>query len=180
MRISKFKKLKWDKRFLIAYLCVLVLAIISGIVLFKIGSISTYVYNFADNYVYYIFDFQNGKLFVSHILTEIFYLYVAFVIAYFTKLRFLCVAVMFVRTVFVVLYTAILLSFFGAEGIIIALLVLLPTFCVSFIFFIFISEQCKIFTAPFVFIIPAFLALFNTVIFLFSVNVLFRVIVVIV
>lgn len=180
MRNLKLQKLKWDKRYIIAYFCALIIAIICGIVLFKIGNISSYVFNFADNYVFYIFNFQNGNLFISRFLSELFYLYVAFLIAYITKFKFLCVAIMFLRALFAVLYSVILFSLFGTEGIIVAIFIFIPTFCVSFIFYIFISEQCRTFTAPVVFIIPAVLALLNSVILLLLVNVVFRVVVVIV
>lgn len=180
MRKLKSKKLKWDKRNIIAYFCVLIAAIICGIVLFKIGNVSSYVYNFADDYVFYIFNFRNGNLFVSRFLSELFYLYVAFLIAYVTKFKFLCVAIMFLRALFAVLYSAILFSLFGTEGLIVATFIFIPAFCVSFLFFLFISEQCRIFTAPVVFIIPAVLALLNSAILLLLVNVVFRVVVVIV
>lgn len=180
MRNLKLNKLKWDKRYIIAYSCALIAAIICGIILFKVGNISSYVYNFADNYVFYIFNFKNGNLFVSRLLSELFYLYIAFLIAYITRFRFLCVAIMFLRALFAVLYSAILFSLFGTEGIIVAIFIFLPTFLVSLFFYILISEQCRAFAAPVVFIIPALLALINSAILLMLVNVVFRVVVVIV
>lgn len=180
MRIFKCKKFKWDFRYLIAYVVVTLLGIICGIVLYKLNSISRYVYNFADIYIYYVFNFNSGRLFISHILSEIVYLYVVFLIAYFTRFRFFVMPLLLIRALFTSLYIIILCSLFGTEGIIVAVLVFIPSFICSTLFFILLCEQCRQFCAPYSFIFPLFLALVNTLILLLLVNVVFRVIVVIV
>ena len=159
MRIFKCSKFKWDIRFLIAYAIVILAAIICGIVLF---------------------NFNSGKLFISHVLSELVYLYVVFLLAYFTKLKILVYPILFLRTLFTALYIIILCALFGTEGIIVAVLVFIPSFAFSVLFFIVLCEQCKQLCPPYSFICPAFLALLNSVILLLLVNVVFRVIVVIV
>lgn len=180
MRILKCNKLKWDFRYLIAYAVVTLIAIICGIVLYKLNSISNYVYDFANVYIFYVFNFNSGKLFVSHILSELVYLYVVFLFAYFTKFKILVYPLLFLRTLFTAVYVIILCSLFGTEGIIVAILVFIPSFFCSLFFFILLSEQCRQLCPPYSFICPAVLALVNTVILLLLVNVVFRVIVVIV
>ena len=180
MRIFKCSKFKWDIRYLIADLIVILAAIICGIVLFKLNSISNYVFNFANIYIYYVFNFNSGKLFLSHILSELVYLYVVFLLAYFTKFKIFIYPILFLRTLFTALYIAILCSLFGTEGIVVAVLVFIPSFLCSAAFLIILREQCRQICAPYSFICPAVLALVNSIVLLLLVNVVFRVIVVIV
>ncbi len=180
MRIFNKSGFKWDKRFLIACLIALILAIICGIVLYTTTKISSYIYNFADNYIFFIFNFQNGQLFISHFFTEIFFLYFAFLIARFTKLKIIAIPVMFLRTLFIFLYTALLCALFATEGVIVVILVFLPSFVCSVLAFIFLCEQSSVLCAPLAYFIPAILALINSLLFLLLINVPFRVMVVIV
>lgn len=180
MRFLKSTKFKWDVRFLIADGIVILSAIICGIVLYKINSFSNYVFNFADIYIYYVFNFNSGKLFISHIISELFYLYVVFLLAYFTKLKILAYPLLFLRALFTALYIIILCALFGTEGLIVTLLVFIPSFICSVAFFIIVREQCRQLCVPYSYLCPAVLALLNTIILLLLVNVVFRVIVVIV
>ncbi len=180
MRIFKCNKFKWDIRFLIAYAIVILAAIICGIVLYKLNSISHYVYDFANIYIFYVFNFNSGRLFISHVLSELVYLYVVFLLAYFTKFKILVYPLLFLRALFTTVYIIILCSLFGTEGITVAVLVFIPSFIFSVLFFIVLCEQCRQLCSPYSFICPAFLALVNTIILLLLVNVVFRVIVVIV
>lgn len=180
MRIFNCKKLKWNKKFIIAYFIVIIAAIISGIVLYKINNVSTYVYNFADNYIFYLFNFKNGNLFLAHFLVGLFFFYLVFLLAYFTKFRFISLFFIFFRCVFFVLYASVLCCYFGTEGIFVVILVYIPSFALWLAIFLFIAEQSKCLCSPIAFIFPAVMALLNALIFLFLVNVMFRAIVVIV
>lgn len=180
MRIFNCNKLKWDIRYIIAYAVVIIASIICGIVLFKLGNISSYVFQYANSYVFYVFNFQNGSIFFSHFLSELFYLYVIFLLSYFTKLKIIAYPIIFLRTVFAVIYMAMLFSFFGAEGIIVAIIVFIPSYLCSIAFLVILCEQCRQICRPLVFFCPAIIALINSVILLLLVNVVFRVIVVIV
>ena len=180
MRIFNCNKLKWDKKSLIAYFIVIIASIICGIVLFKLNNLSYYIYQFADNYVFFVFNFKNSSLFFSRFLGELFYLYVVFLLAYFTKLKFLAYPILFFKLLFSVLYSISLCVFFGAEGIIVAIIVFIPSTLFSIVTFILITEQCKQLCTPLVYACPAILALINSIILMLLVNLVFRVIVIIV
>lgn len=180
MRIFNCKKLKWSKKFLIAYIIVIFAAIISGIVLYKINNVSTYVYNFADKYIFFLFNFKNGNLFLAHFLVALFFFYLVFLLAYFTKLRFISLFFIFFRCVFFVLYASVMCCFFGTEGIAVVILVYVPSFVLWLAMFLFIAEQSRCLCSPISFVFPAIMALLNALLFLLMVNVIFRAIVVIV
>ena len=180
MRILKCKKIEWNTKSLVIHGIVIIAAIICGIVLFKLNNISTYVFDFTDTYIFYVFNFNNGSLFLSHFLTELVYFYLIFLIAYFTKLKFLACPIIFVRALFAVLYSIILFSFFGTDGVCVALIVFIPSYLISLLFCIFLCEQCNQFCPPYSYICPAVLALINTLILLILVNLIFRIVVVIV
>ncbi|MDE7086858.1 MAG: hypothetical protein K2O67_01565, partial [Clostridia bacterium] len=113
-------------------------------------------------------------------LSELFYLYAVFLLAYFTKLKFLAFPIIFIRALFTAIYIVILCSLFGTDGIFVALIVFIPAFLCSTAVLIFLCEQCRHICTPLVYFVPAILALINTIILLLLVNVVFRVIVVIV
>ena len=180
MRIFNVSKLKWDKKYIIAHIIVIFAAIICGIVLYILNNINNYIYDFADVYVFYIFNFENGTLFFAHFLSELFFLYAVFAICFFTKLKFLACPLIFLKTLFTALYTIILCALFSTEGIIVVILVFIPSFVLSIIALIFLSEQCKIIRRPLCFFLPAIIALVSSLVFLLLINVVFRFIVVIV
>lgn len=180
MGIFDFKKIKWDQRFLICAIIVLIVAIISGIVLFKLTTINAYFWNYAEIYVFYVFNFKNGSLFFSHFISELFYFYAIFFIAFFTRLKFIALIIIFIRSVFAAIYFCILCCFFGVGGVIVAILVFLPVFLVSVALCLFLAESCKAINSKLIFIFPAVLSLLNTIMMLTIVNVFFRVIIVIV
>ncbi len=179
MRILKTKKFNWELKYIIAYAIAVILAIISGIVLYKINNISSYIFNFANSYVCFVFNFNNASLFFSHLLSDLFYLYIAFVLSYFTKLKFLTVLLLFIKSFFTVFYCIVLFVLFSIEGIIVALLVFIPCYVLWLFCFAVVSLHYKCFESPFVFFLPAILSLADSVILLVLVNFVFRVVVVI-
>lgn len=180
MRIFDFKKIKWDKRFLIYYTIVIIAAIISGIVLYITNNITTNFYNFAKNYIFVIFSFNNSSLFFGHFFSDLFYFYIAFLICYFTKLKFLSGILLFIKTFFTIYYLIVLFMLFSVEGIVAALIVFLPCFILWVVFFSFICMHSCAVVRPYVFYAPLVLALVDCVILLLLVNLVFRFIVVIV
>ena len=183
MRNLSFNGFKWDKSFIIGFIITLICAIISGIVLFKIVNINIYFKNYAFDYVYYVFNFKNTKLIFSHVLSELFFLYVVFLIAYFTKFKYLTLIIIYVRGLYITVYSAILVGLNSFGGITVAILVFIPISLISLLFCLFIAELSKIAgknCGKYVFAAPAVLALINTIILLILVNVVFRVIIVIV
>ncbi len=180
MRFFYFNKTKLDSKRLIWYLVAVVCAIICGIVLFTLCNISVYFYNFAKKYVDFVFIFNNWPLFISHFISELFFLYCVLLLVYFTKCKLLVLPFIFVKSFFAMLYILIMCSVFATEGIIVTLLVFLPAIIFSVGAMILIAENCKVFKKSLVFFIPLIFALVNSLIFLFFINVPFRVIVVIV
>ena len=73
MRNLSFNEFKWDKKYVIAVIITLLCAIISGIVLYKFVNINIFFIEYAQDYIFYVFNFKNSKLIFSHILGELFY-----------------------------------------------------------------------------------------------------------
>lgn len=180
MRFIDFKQIKCDRHLIIGTIIVLILAIISGIVLFKLTTINIYFIEYAELYVFYIFNFKNGSLFFSHLISELFYLYAFFLIAYFTKLKFLTLIILFIRSLFAVIYIAIMCCYCGVGGVIVAIIIYLPSFIISVILCIFVIDTCTVINKRILFFFPAILALADSLIVFLLINVLFRIIIVIV
>ena len=85
MRNLSFKEFSWDKKYIIASGITIICSIICGIVLYKISNININFVSFANDYIFFIFNFKNSKLVFPHLLSELFYLYLFFLVAYFTK-----------------------------------------------------------------------------------------------
>lgn len=180
MEIFHVNALKWDKKFIIASICTVILAIISSIVLYKISYISIYIYNFADKYVLYVFTFKSGSLFIGRFLAELFFFYITFLIVYFTKIKYFVLPIFFLRTLFTVFYSIVLFGAFTLEGMFAALLVFIPMYAISQFLTAFICEEHSSFYKPFNYLLPCFLALMCALSQLILVNVVLRFVVVIV
>ena len=180
MRNLSCKEFSWDKKYIIAAIITLICSIICGIVLYKLSNINIYFVNFANDYIFFVFNFKNVKLIFPHLLSELFYLYLFFLIAYFTKYKYLTLLILFFRGIYFSIYTVILFSLNSLGGITVGILVFIPVSLVSIIFCYLIVEFCRIINKKYVFFIPAICALINTLILIILINVLFRVIIVIV
>ena len=180
MRILSFKGLKPDKKYLIAVIITLICAIVCGIVLYNLADMSFYFNDYAQNYVYCVFIFNNGELILPHFFGELFYLYIVFILAFFTKFKYLTLIPIFVKGLFFTLYAAVLFELNMLGGISVALIVYVPISLVSFSMCYLLSESCKIINKKIVFFFPAILAVINTLLFLLLINVVFRLIIVIV
>lgn len=180
MRNLSFNGYKWDKRYLIASIITLICSIICGIVLYKIVTINIFFRNFAEEYIYYVFNFKNSTLLISHLLSELFYLYIFFLIGYFTKFKYLTLILVFVRGLFFAVYAAILIGLNALGGVSVAVLVFIPVSCVSLCLCWLTVEICKIINKRYVFFMPAIFAFIVTLIMIILVNIVFRVVIVIV
>lgn len=180
MRNFSIKNYKCDKKFTIAVLVTLLCAIICGIVLYKVANINIYIKNFATDYIYNVFNFKNSSLIFSHILTELIYLYIFFMLSYFTGIKYLALIPFFIRTLFFTIYAAILVALNSIGGIMVAVLVFIPTSIVSLILCYVIVESCKIINKKYIFFVPAVFSAINTIVLVLLVNVLFRVVIIIV
>lgn len=180
MRNLSFCKNKWDKKFLLAFIITLICSIICGIVLYKSVTIIVYFRDFADEYVYNVFNFNNSSLFLSHFISDIFYFYIIFLICYFTKFKYLSLILLYLRGIFFGVYSVLLLINNSVGGILVLLFVFLPTNLISIAVCFLIAEFCKNIDFKYVFIIPAVLALVDAIILMLLVNVVFRVVIIIV
>ena len=175
-----FNKFSCDKKYIIASIITLICSIICGIVLYELSNINIYFVDFVNNYIFYVFNFRNSKLIFPHLLVELFYLYLFFLIAYCTRLKFLTLILLFIRGIFFIIYSAILCSLNSLGGVTVAVLVFIPLTVTSMILCYVIAEFCKVLNKKIVFFVPAIFALLNTLLLIILVNLLFRVIIVIV
>ncbi len=180
MRNLSFKGYKWDKKYIFAVLLTLICSIICGIVLYIFVNINIYFELFADNYVYYVFNFNNGSLIFPHLLSELIFIYLAFLLGYFCKYKYVTLVIFFIRGLYFSVYSAILIGLNSFGGITVAIIVFIPTSICALLGYCFICETCRIINKKYVFCIPAALAVLNTLILLTLVNIIFRVVIVIV
>ncbi len=180
MRNLSFKEFSCDKKYIIASIITIICSIICGIVLYKLSNININFVSFANDYIFFIFNFKNSKLIFPHLLSELFYLYLFFFVAYFTKFKYLTLIILFFRGIYFSVYVAILFSLNSLGGITVAVIVFIPSSLCSLIFCYLIAESCRIINKKYAFFVPAICALINTLIFILLVNLLFRLIIVIV
>lgn len=180
MRIINYNKVKWNKKVVFAYLLVIFIAVISGIVLYITNNISKNLYNFAKNYVSLIFNFNNASLFFGNFFSSLFYYYVAFFICYFTKFKFFSGILLFVKTFFVFYYFIVLVAVFSVEGFFAAVIVFLPCYVFWTLKFIFLCTQYCVFEKPYLYFVPLVFALADGIFLLLLLNLVFRFVVVIV
>ena len=180
MRISSFNWRQADQKYIIIAISVIIAAIISGIVLFITVGLNDYFYNFADIYIFYLFNFKNGNIFASHFLSELLYFYIIFLIAYFAKNKYMVLIPIFIKVFFSALYASMLFAAFFTEGVLAAIIVFIPCCALSvFLYFavgLFRYENCK----GIIFVLPAVLALVSSLCVLVVVNVIFRCVIIIV
>ena len=180
MRNLSFKGCKWDKKYFIAALITFLCAIICGIVLYIFVNINIYFQRYAQDYVYYVFNFKNSKLILSHLLSSLLYIYICFLIAYFTKFKYVTLVLVFVRGLFFAVYTGILIGLNAFGGVTVAVLVFIPSTFVSILFCCITAETCRKLNRKYAFILPAVLSVIDLIIMIMLVNVVFRIIIVIV
>jgi hypothetical protein len=180
MRIFDFKKIEWDKTFIILSLLTVLLSIICGIVLYKLVYFDIYLSNYVSDYIYYVYNFKNTRLFFARFISELFYFYVLFLIAYFTKLKYLSLLLFFIKSFFAAIYCILLCSVGGISGLLAAILIFIPTTVIALCFYILLIEACRLIYKKYVFFIPLIFALSVSVIMMVLVNVLFRIIIIIV
>ena len=169
-----------DKRFILAFFIALFCSIICGIVLYKPVTANEYFADFAYEYVYNVFTFNNGPLLLTHILSDLIYLYVFFFVCYFTKFKYLTLILIFLRGLFFGVYTAILIGVNSFGGIIVTFFVFVPATLISLALCLIVSETCKKINKKYALFMPAVLAVADLIIYALLINVLFRIIIIIV
>lgn len=179
MRNLSFKGAKWDKKYVLAFLITLGCAIICGIVLCIFIENNSYFDVFTKDYVYYVFNFQNGSLIFSHLLVDLLYFYAIFLVCFFCKFKLISLIFVFLRGIIVGIYVSLLFAVSAIGGATVAIFVFLPTSLVSLFMCLVVAECCKLIKRKYAFIFPAVLAVISTLVLVFLVNVLFRLVIVI-
>lgn len=177
MRAFRFSELRWDKKYIIAYIITIFLAIICGIVLFNITIMSIYLQNYASEYIYYVYNFKNGTLILQRLLYGVVYGYAFFAIAFFTRRRYFAVPVLFLKAGLCTIYACVLVSIGGFAGVLTVIFMFIPSSLISLFSNIFLLENCTSFgrgVAPF---LPLILTAADMIIFLLLLNVVFRVVI---
>lgn len=180
MRNFSFGDFSCDKKYIAASIIALICSIVCGIVLYEISNITIYFVNFANDYIFYVFNFKNGNLISPHLAGELFYLYLIFITSYFTKFKYLSLIFLFIRGIYFTVYSAILCSLTSLGGVTVAILVFIPSSLVSLALCCLIAQSCGVFNKKIAFFVPAICALINTLILLILINLLFRAVIVIV
>lgn len=180
MRNLSFSVKKCDKKYVWAFVITLLCSIVCGIVLYKPIAVNIYIINFANDYVYNVFNFKNTTLFFTHFLADVLYFYLFFLICYLTKLKYITLLFLYLKGLFFGIYAAILTCFCSVSGIIVAIFVFIPATLLSFVICCAIAELCKNFDNRYAFFVPLALALINSIILMLLINVLFRVVIIIV
>ena len=171
---------KWDKKYFFAFLIAVICSIICGIVLYKPVISNIYLRNLVCDYVYNIFNFKNSALIFPRLLVGLIYFYAVFILAYFTKFKYLTLIFVFLKGVFFGVYISIIMSANAFGGIVVGLIVYIPSSLISFALCYLIVEFFKTFDSKYTFFLPAAAAVLDTVIFVILINLVFRAVIAIV
>ena len=180
MRNFHGKKFSFDKKFAIALIITLICAIICVIVLYKPVINNIYFKDFADNYIFYVFNFKNSQLLFSHLLSDLVYLYLIFFICYLSKLKYITLIIVFLRGLFFGVYAAILFGASALGGTIAAIFVFVPVTLISLLMCFIVADSCNVILKKYALFMPLILALTTLVVHALLINVLFRIVIIIV
>lgn len=169
-----------DKKFILAFAITLICAIICGIILYKPVNNNIYLRNFAENYVYNVFNFKNSQLLLTHLIADIIYLYIIFVISYFLKFKYLALIFIFLRGLFFGAYTTILIGLSAFGGVVVTIFVFVPSTLLFFVLCYIVAECCTILYKTYALCLPLVLSIIDCVIYALLINALFRIIIIIV
>lgn len=173
-------KLIIDKKFLLALAITLICSFICGIVLYKAVNINIYFITFADDYIFNVYNFRNGTLLLSRLLSDLIYLYIIFAICYFSKFKYASLIFIFFKGLFFGLYTAILIAASAFGGVIVAVFVFVPISLISLVMCYLVADLCKSVYDKYALVMPLALAIINCVVYALLVNVVFRFVILIV
>ncbi len=180
MRILDYCGFKWDKRYFFAFIIAFLCAIICGIVLCKTVNINIYIQNYAADYVYYVFNFQNSKLIFTRIILSAILLYIFFCVSYFTNLKYLLLILVYLRGLLFGNNLVLIISSGTFGGVLVSLCVYIPATLISIFLCYFVCESCKGFNKKYAFAFPLVLVAVDAIIYILLINVVFRIVVIIV
>lgn len=171
---------KWDKKYFFAFLITLVCSLICGIALCDYVTRNEYLRNLACDYIFNVFNFKNSALIVPHVLGDILYFYIFFLIGYFTKFKYLTLIFLFLRGIFFGVYVVLLVCVNSFGGVIVTVFVFVPATLISVAVCYLLVEFGRCWDNKFVFAVPAALALMDCLVLLILINLVFRVVIIIV
>lgn len=171
---------KWDKKFFLAFIIVLICATISGIVLYKPVISNIYFINFTTEYIYNVYNYKNSALLLSHILSDLIYLYLTYFICCFTKFKYLSLIFVFLRGIFFGIYVAVLFGVTSFGGAIVGIFVFIPSSLVSIALIYAVAEICKVINKKYSPFSPLVFSLADCAIYAVLINILFRIVIAIV
>ncbi len=180
MRNFNFGEFKPDLKYVLAFGITLICSIICGIVLYKPVNCNAYFRDFVSEYVYNVFNFKNVTLAVPHTIADLIYFYILFFVCYLTKFKYVTLVLIFIRGLFLGIYSSLLVVVCAFSGVLVLVLVFLPTSLFSLALCLAIAEGCKKFDKKCASWIPAALAAVSCVVLVLLVNILFRVVIIIV
>lgn len=180
MRILHSKGFIRDKKFIFAFILALICSIICGIVLYKAVISNIYLINFADDYIFNVFNFRNGTLLFTRLLSDLIYFYIIFAVCYFSRFKYLTLFFIFLKGLFFGVYTVILIVASSFGGVVVAVFVFVPVSLLSFAMCYLVADLCKDIYKKYALVMPLAFALINCVIYAVLINVLFRIVIIIV
>jgi hypothetical protein len=175
MGILNYSLKKQDKIYIICSILTILLAIMSGIVLFNTVNIDVYFVTLTNTYIYNILNFANTKLFFSVFFTQIFYLFIFFVFSYILRIRYITLIFIFIRVLFYTLYTLILCTSVSFGGLFIFFIVFLPYSILSLCCYLCLILFCQCINSRYIYLAPLILALGISIIYIVLINIPLRI-----
>ena len=130
--------------------------------------------NYADEYVYFVYNFRSISLFLPRLLFGLVYGYLYFIIAYCTRFRLLTLPVIFLRCMTGTVYAVLIISVTAFGGIVAAFVVYIPSALVCLALNVVLIETVRCLTSKFAPFNPTLFALLRAIAESLLLNVLFR------
>lgn len=174
MKAFFFNKHELDKKYLIACLVTICCGIMCGIVLVLVCTVPYEIKKYAEYYIKYVLKFKNENLLFPYFLHCFIFCLVFLGFAYLKKLKYLSLAVLFLRA-FVFGYYFILLLMVGeVGGAVVALFVFMPSSLISFALTISITEIKDCVNKKYCLFLPLVFAIVALILYSILLNVVFR------
>lgn len=180
MRIFSFDKKQLDKRYIFAFIIVILCGTLCGIVLFKSAKINTYLKAYTQNYITNVYSFNNFSLVLPRLFCETAFCYAFYLLGSKGAIKFLTLIILFLRVLFVGIYTAMLFSCYSFGGAMVAILVYVPLFLISVVCYFCSSQLSFCLNKKYRIFFPLALVLSGVVVQLILINVVFRMVIMIV
>jgi len=180
MKTFYFFNAKLDKKFIICAIICFILGIICSIVLYKSIIYNIYFKNFASDYIFKVFNFKSGALAFSLFFSELVFLYAFVLISYFSKLKYLTLLLILLKSFFIGIYLISLVCVNALSGVIVIVFVFLPTSIFALVLNFLSVELCFYFNDFKVIFLPLIFCVLNCLVLFILHNLIFRFIVAIV